>query len=175
MAVGERTQTAATPNLHPMMEDLQRQMDQCKREIVALHTALQLLIKQECRKTQELVQARMEDRLAMVERQLRTKILESQQRTAETIRVLQEELAVAQRSQEYLFEMVDTLEAMVGLVMEQMEAGRDAASSMIDTEPESADEPPPRTQPPILGPVLGPGPSTGSSGVRDSVMSAIPR
>ena len=60
----------------------------------------------------------MEDRLAMVKRQLRTKILEGQQRIAETIRVLQEELTEVQRSQERLWEMVDTLEAMVGSVVE---------------------------------------------------------
>ena len=111
----------------------------------------------------------MEDWLAMVERQLRTKILESQQRTAETIHVLQEELAGVQRSQERLWEMVDTLEAMVGSITEEAVASPDAASSTTKIETENAAEPPPRTQPPIVGT----GPSTSSSSVRDSVMSGI--
>ena len=67
--------------------------------------------------------------------------------------------------------MVDTLEAMVGSVVEQAEAGRDVASTTTDTK--SAAEPLPRTQPPVSGPIMGPGPSTSSSGVRDSVMSGI--
>ena len=141
LAVCEQAQIAATPDLRPTMEDLQRQLDQRKRETAALRTELQLFIRQECRKTQELVQAQMEDRLAMVERQLRTKILESQQRTAETILVFQEELAVVQRSQERMWEMVDTLEAMVGSIADEAAAGRDAASSTTETETESAAEP----------------------------------
>ena len=89
------------------------------------------------------MQARMEDRLAMVERQLRTKILESQQKTAEMIQGLRDDITAVQQSQERLWEMVDTLEAMMGKVIEEAEVGRDAASSTIETE--SVAEPLPRT------------------------------
>ena len=47
--------------------------------------------------------------------------------------------------------MVDTLEAMIGKVIEEAEMGRDAVS--LTTEIESAVEPPPRTEPLMLRPI----------------------
>ena len=63
--------------------------------------------------------------------------------------------------------MVDTLEAMIGKVIEEAEMGRDAVS--LTTEIESAVEPPPRIQPPVAKQIH----STSSSGVKDSVTSGI--
>ena len=59
------------------------------------------------------------------------------------------------------------MEAMVGKVIEEAEASCDAVSSTTETE--SAAEPLPRTQPPVLGPIQ----STSSSGVQDSVAFGI--
>ena len=45
LAVREQAQIAATPDLRPTMEDLQRQLEQRKRETAALRTELQLFIR----------------------------------------------------------------------------------------------------------------------------------